>query len=43
MNRNYTECTAQVKGQKESVTINMFYLALSSIFPLFKKRKKRKT
>lgn len=33
INRNYTECTAQVKGKKASVTINMFYLALSSIFP----------
>lgn len=40
INRNYADCTAQVKGKEESVTINIFYLTLSGIFPPLKKKKK---
>ena len=42
INRNYADCTAQVKGKEESVTINIFYLTLSGIFPPLKKKKKGK-
>lgn len=40
LNRNYSERTAQFKGKKESMTLNIFYLTLSSIsFPSLKKQK----